>query len=305
MLKASTHSRSSWTILDLIRWTTGYFNRHGIEGARNDAEILLAHTLRMRRLDLYLNHDQPLCEEELRRFKVSIKRRMDREPVAYITGTREFWSLELAVNPSVLIPRPETECLVEAVLPFLKQDIGLPRRVLELGAGSGAIIIALAHEHPEHRFVAMDRSITALATARENARRHKLDHRIDWFCGNWDQALAPERALFDLMVANPPYIRGGDMEHLQPEIRDHEPRLALDGGGDGLACIRSIIRAATHYLKPAGRLVLEIGFDQGEAVTAIAGQRGQFQQATIMKDYSGHDRIVMMVRSQKNLATES
>jgi release factor glutamine methyltransferase len=156
------------------------------------------------------------------------------------------------VNPSVLIPRPETECLVEAVLPFLDDQAGLPKRVLEMGVGSGAITIALAHEHPEHRYVAMDRSAAALQTARQNARTHQVDHRIDWFCGDWDAALAPDRQTFDLIVANPPYIRSRDMNGLQPEIRNHEPRMALDGSGDGLHCIRQIIDSAHRYLRAGG-----------------------------------------------------
>ena len=204
MPNASTDKPSSWTTLDLVKWTAGYFKDHQVESARSEAEILLAHTLKTRRIDLYLNHDQPLCEDELKRFKALIKRRVGGEPVAYITGAREFWSLALAVNPSVLVPRPETECLVEAVLPFLDDHARSMKRVLEMGAGSGAIIIALAHEHPEHHYVAMDRSAAAAQTARQNARTHQVDHRIDWFCGNWDAAHEPDRETFDLIVSNPP-----------------------------------------------------------------------------------------------------
>jgi release factor glutamine methyltransferase len=210
--------------LDLVKWTAGYFKDHQIESARSEAEILLAHTLKTRRIDLYLNHDQPLCEDELKRFKVLIKRRVNGEPVAYITGTREFWSLALAVNPSVLIPRPETECLVEAVLPFLDDRPDRPNGCWRWGSDPVPSPLPLAHEHPEHRYVAMDRSAAALQTARQNARTHKVDHRFDWFCGNWDAALAPDRQTFDLIVANPPYIRSSDMNGLQPEIRNHEPR---------------------------------------------------------------------------------
>jgi release factor glutamine methyltransferase len=226
--------------------------------------------------------------------KPLIKRRVNGEPVAYITGTREFWSLALAVNPSVLIPRPETECLVEAVLPFLDDQAGLPKRVLEMGVGSGAITIALAHEHPEHRYVAMDRSAAALQTARQNARTHQVDHRIDWFCGNWDAALAPDRQTFDLIVANPPYIRSRDMNGLQPEIRHHEPRMALDGSGDGLHCIRQIIDSAHRYLRAGGLIALEMGHDQMQDVQSIAGEAGHYGPPRMVKDYSGHDRVAVM-----------
>jgi release factor glutamine methyltransferase len=301
MQNGSMPRKAPWTILGMVRWTTGYFSSHGVDGARSDAEILLAHTLGMRRIDLYLNHDKPLCEDERKRFKAAIKRRVDGEPVAYITGSREFWSLELAVNPSVLIPRPETECLVEAVLPFLDGRTGSPQQVLDMGTGSGAIIIALAHEHPEHRYIAMDRSATALQTARQNARLHLVDHRIDWFCGSWDAALAPQRAVFDLIVANPPYIRRGDMSGLQPEIRDHEPAMALDGNGDGLKCLRRIVESAHQHLKAPGHLALEIGFDQGADVLSIAAATGRYEPPKIIKDYSGLDRVVVM---EKNLAAD-
>ena len=305
MPNASTDKPSPWTALDLVKWTAGYFRDHQIENARSEAEILLAHTLKTRRIDLYLNHDQPLCEEELKRFKSLIKRRVDGEPVAYITGTREFWSLALAVNPSVLIPRPETECLVEAVLPLLDGHDGSMKRVLEMGAGSGAIIIALAHEHPEHRYAAMDRSEAAVQTARQNARMQQVDHLIDWFCGDWDAALVPNRETFDLIVSNPPYIRSRDINGLQPEIRNHEPRMALDGDGDGLRCIRHIIESAHRYLRTGGLVVLEMGADQKKDVLAIAGKSGHYESPRIVRDYSGHDRVALMVKKGLRLHTNS
>lgn len=294
MLNASTPKRPSWTILDLLRWTTGYFKEHQIDSARSEAEILLAHSLGFRRIDLYLNHDQPLQAHELQRFKSFIKRRLKREPVAYITGVREFWSLELAVNRSVLIPRPETECLVEAVLPFLDQKSGAPKRVLDMGTGSGAIVIALAHEHPEHRYLAMDRSEAALQTARGNARRHHLAHRIDWFCGSWDAALATDRAIFDLIVANPPYVRSPDIDGLQPEIRLYEPRMALDGSADGLMCLRQIIQSVHRYLRPGGLLALEMGHDQKSEIRMIAAATGAYASDRFIPDFSGSDRVALL-----------
>jgi release factor glutamine methyltransferase len=282
--------------MEVVKWTTAYFCSHRIERARSEVEILLAHTLGIRRIDLYLNHDQPLCEHELKRFKTLIKRRLDSEPVAYITGTREFWSLPLVVTPSVLIPRPETECLVEAVLPFLDDPDSPPKRVLDMGTGSGAIIIALAHEHPEHHYVGMDRSVEALHIARQNARTHKLADRTDWFCGNWDTALAPERDSFDLIVSNPPYIRSSDMNRLQPEIRNHEPQMALDGSGDGLQCIRRIIASAHRYLKAGGLIALEIGDEQAQQVQSIARDAGRYEPLEIIQDYSGHDRVALMAK---------
>ena len=292
----------AWTVLELVKWTAGYFSRHQVESARSEAEILLAHSLGVRRIDLYLNHDQPLSDAELRQFKVLIKRRVGHEPLAYITGTREFWSLNLAVNPSVLIPRPETECLVEAVLPFLETADGTTRRVLDMGTGSGAIVIALAHEHPEHRYVAMDRSLAALQTARNNASAHRLAHCIDWFCGDWDAALAPGREAFDLIVSNPPYIRSRDLDGLQAEIRQHEPNLALDGSGDGLRCLQRIIETAHRFLNIGGWMALEMGYDQAGEVQSIANGVGCYGAVRVIKDYSGLDRVAVM---RKELNAES
>ena len=270
MPKTPMAEAAPWTLLRLVQWTAGYFQDHGIENARSEAEVLLAHSMGLRRIDLYLNHDQPLDPEELKRFKTLIKRRLAREPLAYITGIREFWSLELAVDPSVLIPRPETECLVEAVLPVLDDPQGPPKRVLDMGTGSGAITIALAHEHPEHRYVALDRSTAALNVAVRNARSHRVDHCIQWICGDWDTALAPDKAVFDLIVSNPPYIRSGDMASLQPEIHGHEPALALDGSADGLSCLRRIVESVHPHLKAGGLLALEMGWDQADDVRTIA-----------------------------------
>ncbi len=298
MPNASMLERSTWTIIDVVRWTTDYFDFHQIESPRTDAEILLAHAMGVRRIDLYLNHDQPLDKDERERFKTFIKRRLTGEPVAYITGTRGFWSLDLMVGPAVLIPRPETECLVETVLPFLETDTGLPKRVLDLGTGSGAIVIALAHEYPQGRYVAMDQSLAALSLARKNARNHRVDDRIDWYCGKWDAPLKPDQEIFDLIVSNPPYIPSGDIDGLQVEVRDYEPRLALDGCRNGLACLEVIIQSAHRYLRSGGLLALEMGCDQGAAVIDIADRVAHYDNAKIVKDYSGLDRILVMEKRQ-------
>jgi release factor glutamine methyltransferase len=296
------HSKSGatvWNIVKLLKWTTSYFKSHGIDSPRATAEILLAHILKLKRIDLYLQYDQPLCSDELKRFKALIKRRVNREPVAYILGVKEFWSMDFIVTRNVLIPRPETECLVEAAISVLHQDAkqnakDKPRRVLELGTGSGAIILALASQHTEHLYFASDRSLQAVALAQENAGRHGLDKAVDFFCGDWLAPLSNDRHRFDMIISNPPYIRTGAIGRLQPEIYKFEPIAALDGDQDGLLCLRLIIDSAYRYLNPGGSLILEIGHDQKTEVKKTIDRCGNYEQVVFKKDYSGWDRVVQM-----------
>jgi release factor glutamine methyltransferase len=296
------HSKSGatvWNIVKLLKWTTSYFKSHGIDSPRATAEILLAHILKLKRIDLYLQYDQPLCSDELTRFKVLIKRRVKREPVAYIVGVKEFWSMDFIVTRNVLIPRPETECLVEAAISVLHQDSkqnakGKSLRVLELGTGSGAIILALASQHTEHLYFASDRSLQAVALAQENAGRHGLDKAVDFFCGDWLAPLSNDRHRFDMIISNPPYIRTGAIGRLQPEIYKFEPIAALDGDEDGLLCLRLIIDSAYRYLNPGGSLILEIGHDQKTEVKKTIDRCGNYEQVVFKKDYSGWDRVVQM-----------
>jgi release factor glutamine methyltransferase len=284
---------AAWTILRLLSWTSDYFASHDIEHPRADAEILLAHSLGLRRIDLYVQYDKPLTDVELARFRKLVRRRGRREPVAYITGEKEFWSLPLKVAPEVLIPRPETECLVEEALAVLSKKEGSgPGRILDLGTGSGAIILALAAERPHDVLVAVDRSASALAIARENAERNQMASRIRFLNGDWFEPLGSEEEAFDLIVSNPPYIRRKELEHLQPEIRRFEPVSALDGGLDGVDCLSHIILAAPRYLRPSGCLLLEIGHDQNSLLEAVARQAGCYEEALFLKDYSGLDRVV-------------
>ena len=295
MQKPAEAKEPHWRILKLIRWTTSYFNTHRVESPRASAEILLAHTLGLARIDLYLRYDQPLVEEELKRFKQMIKKRIAGEPVAYIVGIKEFWSLELEVSPDVLIPRPETECVVEAVQRFLTQAPNRSgRRILDLGTGSGAIIIALASVFPDNRYFALDRGYRISALARQNARRNDLKDRIHFFVADWFEALKSDRSGFDIIISNPPYIQSDAIRHLQPEISKYEPGTALDGGPDGLDCLRHIIRRAHHFLAAEGRLFLEIGSDQKAAVGQIIDAVGGYTDVIFSEDYSGLDRVVQM-----------
>lgn len=278
-----------WTILSLLQWTADYFKTHRVESPRTGAEILLAEALGCDRIDLYVRFDQPLEAAELARFKAAVKRRVRGEPVAYITGKQGFWTLDLAVRESVLIPRPETETLVETALALLPADpAAAPRRVLDLGTGSGAIILALAAERPGHLYVASDRSPDAVRQAKENAG----PSGVDFFCGDWFHPLRPAAAPFDLILSNPPYIPTKDIDGLQVEVRAYEPRLALDGGRDGLSSLRRLIREAPERLRAGGHLLLEIGCDQGPTVSAIMEETGAYDPPAVKKDDAGRDRVV-------------
>lgn len=299
MQKQPTSTAPEWTIAKLLKWTTSYFNTHNIDSPRAAAEILLAHVLNSSRIDLYMRYDQPLSPNELKHFKTLIRRRIDREPVAYIVGFKEFWSMDLAVSRDVLIPRPETECLVEAALPLLAEYTGQDSdfkvmRVLELGTGSGAVVLALAAHRKEHLYLAADCSIKSVQVAAENARRHGLQEKIHFICGDWLTPLNSRRDRLDMILSNPPYIQSRVIEQLQPEIFKYEPRLALDGGLDGLVCLRQIIANAHQYLKPQGHLLLEIGHDQSAQVAAIIDSCNQYEGVVFRKDYSGYDRVVLM-----------
>jgi len=281
-----------WTILELLKWTTDFFKSRDIQNARTDAEVLLASALGMERIDLYVRYDQPLIAAELSRYKKMIKRRIRREPVAYIVGMKEFWSLNLRVCRSVLIPRPETECLVEKALELLPEKAAL--NIFDIGTGAGAIALALASERPRCRILASDISMDALRVAAGNAQDHGLSARVLLLCGSGCLPLKHDGPRLDMILSNPPYIRSAELEHLQPEIARYEPRAALDGGPDGLDCIREIIGSAHRFLKPHGHLLLEIGYDQRVDVARIAESVGRYEAASFDTDYSGHDRVMRL-----------
>ncbi len=288
-----------WTILKILQWTTGYFSSHQIDSPRVTAEILLAHCLGIQRIDLYLRHDQPLNQNELAAFKSLVRRRIHREPVAYITGEKSFWSLDLRVTSDVLIPRPDTECLVDTAIGVLPRRLdpdaaALPRTVLDMGTGSGAIVLSLARERPGHIYFATDISFRSLTVARNNARRFGMESHIHFLVSDWLSAFAPGRIRMDLIVCNPPYIPSGDIETLEPEIRCHEPRLALDGSSDGLEPYRRILQQATSMISPAGTMLLEIGWNQKEAILEICRQFPEYRRARIIQDDAGHDRVLRL-----------
>jgi release factor glutamine methyltransferase len=290
--------QSPWTIVALLRWATDYFSDKGVSEPRASAEVLLAHALGLSRLDLYLRHDQPLAPEELARFKALVLRRRQSEPVAYITGHREFWSLDFLVNPAVLIPRPETEILIQAVLDVLKTEDRRPKtedRGLDVGTGSGAVVIALARELPGMQWVAVDVSQAALALARENAWRHGMARQIHFLQADLFGGLKPAPR-FQVVVANLPYVPRREWEQLPPEIRAFEPRQALLGGEDGLDFIRLLARQAHRYLCPGGWLALEVGAGQAPAVMELLADAGAYHPPAALPDYQG---ILRVVRAQR------
>ena len=257
----------------------------------------MAHALDLRRIDLYMRYDQPLSAEELANFKTLIKRRIKREPTAYIVGVKEFWSMGLCVTKDVLIPRPETECLVERALEKMPEAVAgkeKPLTVLELGTGSGAITLALAAERPWNRYIASDRSAKALQVARENAKRLQVSDFISFFVGNWFDPLNFRSYFFDLILSNPPYIATRVIEKLEPEVKDYEPFGALNGGKDGMESLTHIVEIAPRYLKPGGYLILEIGHDQGKSLALSAEVGGYYESCEIYHDYSGYDRVAVL-----------
>jgi release factor glutamine methyltransferase len=273
-----------WTVLKLLRWTADYFNGRDIDSPRLAAELLLAETLGLDRVGLYLNFERPLQADELTAYRERVRRRARREPLAYILGRTEFWSLPFKVTPAVLIPRPDSELLVEVALPLLAGAA----RVLDVGTGSGALAIALAHERPEWMVTAIDLSPEALAVAAENARSNGVAERVH--CLSGDLAVLPGGP-FDLVVANPPYIPSGDLAALMPEVRDFEPHLALDGGRDGLEAYRALTRQAGAVLAPGGWLLVEVGLGQVANVQELFAAAGLTEIFTA-RDLAGIERVV-------------
>lgn len=282
----------SWTILKLLEWSTQYFQNKGIESPRLDAELLLAHSLGLSRVQLYMQFDRTLQETELQDFKLLLKRRSEREPLAYILGKKEFYSLEFEVNPAVLIPRPETELLVETALKHFSSSPS-PLTLLDIGTGSGCIAITLAKHLPEAQIRAIDISESALAIARRNAEKHGVEKQIEFIQADF---LSPHSSLltsqdkFDLILSNPPYIASDEISKLAPELQA-EPLYALEGGKDGLDFYRVLVPWAFHHLKKEGVALFEIGFDQAESLEKLTTNAG-FQKTSILKDEAGHPRVV-------------
>jgi release factor glutamine methyltransferase len=267
------------------------FRACGIEDAQADARILTAHALGLSRAQLISQADRALEPREVEAMSVRALRRLAREPVSRIIGSREFWGLDLAIDPSVLDPRPDTETVVELALDWittrhLKNE---KLRILDIGTGSGALLLALLSELPAAHGIATDNSIAALTRARTNAHRLGFADRCMFVACNFTDAL---RGPFDLVVSNPPYISSAEIPGLAPEVRDHDPLLALDGGEDGLAAYRAIASDALRLLVPRGRLVVELGQGQADSVGAIIGAAGLSIETPIRRDLAGINRAL-------------
>ena len=300
-MSASTEGGEPWTVLRLLTWTTDYFKRHGIDTARLDAEILLAHALETKRLRLYIDYEKPVLQAERDRYRALVQQRaQQRIPVSQLLGEREFWSLPFKVSRDVLTPRPDTETLVEWALSKAKPsrpdsqeaarvpDSERPFRILEIGTGSGAIAIALASELPHAELVATDLSPEALQIAAENADHLHVGERIRLVEGDLFQPLAKE--VFDLIVSNPPYVARRDAGTLPPEL-SHEPEMALFAGEDGLDVIRRLVAEAGDHLSPGGWVGVELAPDQADEVERMFSKAG-FTEVERRFDLASRARVV-------------
>jgi release factor glutamine methyltransferase len=289
-------AKTIWSIGALLQWTSDFFAGHQIEEPRLSAELLLSHVLNCSRMELYTQFEKVPGPAEIQKFRELVKKRREHTPVAYLIGKSWFFSMEFAVSQDVLIPRPDTETLVETAIRAVRLATTWEKpEILELGVGSGCISIALAKHLTEARVVATDISQPALAMAEVNARRVGVLDRVRLVRGDLYEALdaMPVRPRFHLIVSNPPYIQTGQIAALMPEVKDHEPRLALDGGETGLTFYHRIVAGAPEYLLPTGMLLVETAFDQAAGVAEIMNASGKFSEPRIVRDAAGHQRCVL------------
>lgn len=287
---------SRLTVGEILTSASEHFRHKGVLNPRVDAEVLLAHVLGVERIDLYVNYARPLNSEETAAYRKLVARRLRSVPVAYLVGHKEFMGLDFKVDENVLIPRPETEHLVEAVSKYVSERStdGQGCVILDMCTGSGAVGISLAVALVSVDVVAVDVSPGALRVARSNAEAHGVADRVHFLRSDMFEKLAVDKlgAGFDVVVSNPPYLSEADLETLQSDIAVSEPMVALYGGVDGMRFHRILVDRSSDYLKPGGVLVLEIGASQGSAVADMLQSNGAYQAVTISKDYAGYDRVV-------------
>ena len=278
------------TVREVIQRSTEFLQRHGVDSPRLQAELLLAHLLKLPRLQLYLNHDRALAEPELAALRALVQRRAKREPLQHLVGSTSFGGLEISVNPAALIPRPETETLAELAAAALSRCAAPAPSVLDFGTGTGCLAIALATHCKSAQVHALDISDAALALARTNAQRHGLAERITFHLGDGFGAL-PAELRFDLLVSNPPYIPTAEIATLQAEVRDFDPHAALDGGADGLDFYRLLAREAPAWLNTGGGLFAEFGDGQETVLQSLFNDSG-WRAVAVHRDLTGRPRVL-------------
>ncbi len=277
-----------WTILKILRWTTDFLGKNQSSSPRLDAELLLSQVLDLERIHLYTSFDRPMAPNELDAYRALVKRRASGEPCAYILGHREFWTLDLKVDPRVLIPRPDTETLVRSALDRIDQDS--TARLVDIGTGSGAVALSIASERPALQIAATDIDDDALALAAENAEIHGLSERVSFHPGDLLEALNQDWTPLEFIVSNPPYIGESERANLSSQVREFEPTKALFAGEDGLDTIRRLIAQSFDSLGSGGHLLFEIGYKQGPAVRKLLQEAG-FESIEIIQDYGDRDRV--------------
>ena len=282
-------SEEPWTVKRILDWTVQFLKERGSSTPRLDAEILLAFARKCQRIQLYTQFDQPLTDDQRTIMRDLVKRRAAAEPVAYLVGHREFFSLDFLVKPGVFIPRPDTEILVLAALDVLKEKSS--PQVLELCSGTGCIPIAIAKNHPTVQLTTVEISPQVMEITRANIQKHQIEDRVRVLPGDLFEPIPAERQ-FDLIVSNPPYVQRGEIPGLAADIRNHEPHLALDGGSDGLDVIRLLVRESPGRLKPGGWLMFELSPEQAEAAMQLLTEAG-YSNVGFRNDLSGQARVVM------------
>jgi len=282
----------NWTIQKLLNWITEHFTEKGIDSPRLSAELVLSHVVGLKRIELYTQFDKVVSKHQLDRLHDLVKRASQNEPIAHIVGKTEFYSLELDVTPDCMIPRPETELLVERAVEFLRTRSG-KQLICDLCTGSGCVAVAIARNYADCQIIATDISDAALSVAAKNIEKHQLKDRIKLLCGDLFDPIMPQLDVgkFDLIVCNPPYVSAPEFESLDKNVKDYEPKSALLAGADGLDIYRRIIEKVDQFLKSNAALILEIGYNQGQAVRELLEQAGCFTEIKIEKDLYDNDRI--------------
>ncbi|MCA9014161.1 MAG: peptide chain release factor N(5)-glutamine methyltransferase [Planctomycetaceae bacterium] len=286
----TSDAAESWTVRRILDWTTAHLTKHGSDSPRLDAEVLLAFARKCERIRLYTNYDDVVTEEQRGLMRELVQRRTKSEPVAYLVGNREFFGLDFYVDRHVLVPRPDTETLVMELVDEIQKHAA--PLILDLCTGSGCIAIAAAANCANASFLATDISEPALEIARKNAETNGLSEQIQFLLSDCFTDI-PEGTVFDIIVSNPPYIPDAEIESLDADVSQHEPRLALAGGADGLDFYRRIIAEAPRYLKDGGRLLLEFSPEQETALIALFESSGKFGAVRVKADLAGRARVII------------